>query len=59
MTISPKAEISNPSSIVFQMNCFGGGSPTGSNTSDLTLKWSDNDIDVQTATNLAYGQSFV
>ncbi len=41
VTLTPKAEISNPSSIVYKMQCYGGGIPTGGSTSDITAKWQD------------------
>jgi len=56
VTLSPKAEISNPSSIIYQMNCFGGGIPTGTNTSSMTISWNDLQtpgVSLQTASGIA------
>lgn len=52
-TLTPKTEISNPSSILYQMNCFGGGIPTASNSTDMTIAWRDGGNTVQTASNIA------
>lgn len=54
ITLTPKAEVSNPSSVIYKMKCFGGGIPTGSNTTSMTMNWRDASISVQTATSLAY-----
>jgi hypothetical protein len=54
VTLTPKAEISNPSSIVYKMQCYGGGIPTGSNTTDISVSWRDSSNTVQSATNIAY-----
>ena len=53
-TLAPKAEISNPSSIIYKMSCFGGGIPSGGNTTDMTIAWKDDSNVVQTASNIAY-----
>jgi len=54
VTLTPKAEISNPSSIVYKMQCYGGGIPTGSNTTAMSLSWRDAGNTVQSASNIAY-----
>ena len=36
------------------MQCYGGGIPTGANSSDLTVAWKDATNSVQTAPNLQY-----
>jgi hypothetical protein len=54
VTLTPKAEISNPSSIVYKMQCYGGGIPTGSNTTAMALSWIDAGSTVQSAANLAF-----
>lgn len=51
----PKAEINDPSSFLFNMQCFGSGVPTGTNTTDMTLIWKDSSYTVQEATEITYG----
>lgn len=53
VTLSPKAEISNPSSIVYKMQCYGGATPTGVNTTSMTSNWKDGSDIVQTAPTIA------
>ena len=36
------------------MKCYGGGIPTGSNTTSMSMSWRDLSLDVQTAPDLAY-----
>lgn len=50
--LTPKAEITNPASIVYKMQCYGGGIPAATGT-DISGKWIDS-ADVQTAPNIAY-----
>ena len=52
--LTPKAEISNPASVVYKMKCYGGGIPTGANMTSMSANWRDDNIDVQTAPSLAY-----
>ena len=54
VTLTPKAEISNPSSIVYKMKCYGGGIPDGTNNTALTLNWRDSSNNVQTASSIAW-----
>jgi len=54
VTLYPKGDISNPSSIVYKMKCYGGASPTGSNTTSMTIAWRDTSTNVQTASDIAY-----
>lgn len=35
------------------MECLGGAVPNGVTTSNMTLVWQDNTVDVQTATQIA------
>lgn len=37
----PKAEISNPSSILYTMICYGSGVPNGGSATSMTLNWID------------------
>ena len=36
------------------MKCYGGASPTGTDTTSMTIKWEDASIDVQTAPDIPY-----
>jgi hypothetical protein len=36
------------------MNCFGGGIPTGTNTTDMTISWNDGGSVIQTASNIPF-----
>lgn len=55
VTLTPKAEISNPSAILYNMVCYGGAVPDGTNSSAITGNWVDTSNNLQTAsTGITY-----
>lgn len=57
VTITPKAEISNPSSLVYCLVCYGGAVPDGTNTTAISGSWQDGGVAVQTASALTYASA--
>ena len=55
VTLSPKGEISNPSALVYNMVCYGGAVPDGTNNGAITGNWADTAVNLQSSsTGIAY-----
>lgn len=60
VVLTPKAEISLPSTIIYSMNCYGGGVPNGNTTTAMSLSWQDATNTVQGPTTISYnGGSYI
>jgi hypothetical protein len=60
VVLTPKAEISLPSTIIYSMNCYGGGVPDGNSTTAMGLTWQDGGSTVQGPASISYnGGSYI
>lgn len=51
----PKGEITNPSALIYNMVCYGGAVPDGTNSAAITGNWVDSSNNLQSSsTGIAY-----
>ena len=55
--LTPKAEIDIPNSLLYSMNCYGGGVPDGNSTTAMSLSWIDTAITIQGPASISYNSS--
>ena len=55
VTLIPKGEITNPSALIYNMVCYGGAVPDGTNSAAITGNWVDSSNNLQSSsTGIAY-----